>query len=133
MAPGGDGGGGGHRHRDAGLDGHLPTAIGLTDTTVYFSDFGDPSIGLTDGRIISVAKTGGATTVHATNQANPLDLALDGTTLFWTNRGGPESTTTGSVMSLDLAAPMPVPVALASSQPHPAFMPAAWSRSSSPA
>lgn len=55
------------------------TGIAVDSSSVYFIVRG------TTGRIMKVPRDGGVATTLATNQANPSQLALDGTHLYWTN------------------------------------------------
>ncbi len=62
-------------------DGAIP-AIAIDSSSVYFVD--NPSYGLV-GSIRSVPKIGGKVTTVATNQSIPMDLAVDGSYVYWAN------------------------------------------------
>jgi hypothetical protein len=57
--------------------------IFLDGATIYFTDYSNPA-----GKVSKVAKTGGAVTDLATNQANPDFVVTDGTSAYWTEAAG---------------------------------------------
>jgi hypothetical protein len=71
-------------------------ALALDDTRVYWLDYdyaacsGDAGSCIrTNGKVMSVAKTGGVTTTLASGQVEPIGIAVDDGRVFWTNSGFP--------------------------------------------
>ncbi len=77
----------------------VPETIAIDATSVYF-----PSTG--DGRIVKVSKAGGSPVILADGQNQPIDIAVDGTNVYWTNEGG-----SGSVMKVPTSGGTPTTLA----------------------
>jgi hypothetical protein len=63
------------------MDAGLITGITLDDTSVYWttSSYVDPS----NGSVMRVSKTGGTPVVVVPSQANPAEIAVDATSIYW--------------------------------------------------
>ncbi len=83
--------------------------IAIDTSTVYFID--NPAYGLT-GVVKSIPKVGGKVSVVASEQAIPMDLAVDGTNVYWANSALADLyTDAGSVVRWSKGAASPVTVA----------------------
>jgi hypothetical protein len=70
------------------------SGIAIDDAYVYFTDFAAGP-----GTVKKVAKSGGATITLATGLALPWGIAVDATSVYWTNAGD-ETGPTGTIMKL---------------------------------
>jgi hypothetical protein len=70
------------------------TGVAIDDQFVYFTDFYG-----SNSTVTKVPKAGGAPITLATGQERPDGIAVDDTSVYWTN-GGSESGATGTIMKL---------------------------------
>jgi hypothetical protein len=90
------------------------SSIAIDDASVYFTVFGTAAGSYKDGAVVRVAKTGGAPTTLAQNQAKPGGIQTDATNVYWTESDNPGAIDRCAKTGCNLA-----PTALASGATQP--------------